>query len=99
MVDRVAASQARTPLTSDGPKGRSESHAERRPASARALRVRIAEHKSLADEARVVVERGAVEKPQALRVDEHLRSVGTVEDMIARSGLGFPRERIAQPGA
>jgi hypothetical protein len=58
----------------------------------------VREREPFADEARVVIERGAVEEPVAFRIDEHLRAFGAVEHVVALPGFGFPRERIAQPG-
>ena len=55
--------------------------------------MRIVEDEALADEAHVVIERGAVEKLQAARIDEYLRTVGAVEDLVAvlRRRLPFRR--------
>src|SRR3712207_3333295 len=72
--------------------------AERRAAAARGLGVRVVEDESLADEARVVVERRAVQKPVAARVDIHLGAVGSLEDVVAVARSGFPGERIAESG-
>src|SRR4029450_12190868 len=68
-------------------------------AAARRLRVRVAEHETLADQIRVVVEHRAVEIQQALLVDVNLRAVRPFEYLVAETRLLLPRERVAQPRA
>ena len=61
------------------------------PASARALRVRVVEDEAAADQARVVVERGAVDEPVALRIDEDFRAVRRPRTRGRRRGASLPR--------
>src|SRR5690349_11547258 len=72
--------------------------AEGRPASARRLCVRVVEDEPLTDQARVVVARRAVEKPEAARVDVDARAFGAVEHVVAVARRGLPRERVAEAG-
>src|SRR5579872_2740720 len=73
-------------------------HAERRSAAAAALGVRVVEDETLADEARVVIERRPVEVREALRIHVDARALGAVEHVIAVTRARFPGERIAEPG-
>ena len=60
--------------------------------------MRIAEYKTLADQAGVVIERGSVQEAMALRIDEHPGALGAIEHEIAVARGGFPGEGVAQPG-
>src|SRR3954464_12122056 len=73
--------------------------AEGAAAAARRLRVRVAEHKALRYQVRVVVEHRPVQEQQALLVDEDLGAVRPFEHFVAEPLLLLPRERIAQPRA
>src|SRR5580704_5133995 len=79
--------------------GSPRSGAKRAAAAAGRLRVRVIEHEALADQARVVVEDGAVQVQQALLVDEDLRAVRPFEDLVADAGLLLPGEGVAQARA
>jgi hypothetical protein len=57
------------------------------------------EDESLSQQRGVIVERGAVEKQQALLIDENLRALGPLEYLVAEPRLLVPRERIAETGA
>src|SRR4026209_2534230 len=70
--------------------------AETRPAPARALGVRVVEDEALADQARVVVECGPVDEPEAPGVDEYLRAVRTLEYVIAVPGGSLPGEHVTE---
>src|SRR5215467_9348877 len=72
---------------------------ERAAAAAGGLGVRVVEDESLADEIRVVVQHGTVQKQQAFPVDEDLRTFRTFEDFVAGSRCPLPRERVAQARA
>src|ERR1700730_4654502 len=78
---------------------RSTSGAKRAAAAAGRFRVRVVEDEPLADQARVVVEDGAVQVQQALLVDEDLRAVRPFEDLVAQAGLLLPGEGVAQTRA
>src|SRR5262249_46429469 len=71
---------------------------ERAATPAGALRVRVIEDESAADETRVVIEDGAVQIQQALLVDKNLRAIGTFKDFIAKAGFALPRKRVTQAG-
>src|SRR2546427_9338395 len=75
------------------------SGAERAPAAAGGLGVRIVEHEPLADQIRVVVEHCSVEKQQALAIDEDLRALRPFEHLVADTRLLLPREGVAQTRA
>ena len=73
-------------------------HTETRSASTRRFRIRVVEDEPAADERRVVVECGALNELITLRVDEHLRALGTFENVVAFARRSLPRERVAQTG-
>src|SRR5262245_21826491 len=75
------------------------SGAERTPAAARGLRVRVVEDEPFADQARVVVEHGAVQIQQALLVDVQLRAFRSLEHFVAEARLLLPREGVAEARA
>src|SRR6185369_5228689 len=66
-------------------------------APARRLRIGVVEHEAFRDEVRVVVEHRAVEKQQALLVDEDLGAFRPLEYFVPQTRLPLPRERVAQP--
>src|SRR5215831_675371 len=72
---------------------------ERAAATAGGLGVRVVEDESLADEIRVVVQHGTVQKQQAFPVDEDLRAFRPLEDLVAGPRCPLPRERVAQARA
>ena len=61
--------------------------------------MRILEDESLAQQARVVIERRAVEQPKAARIDEDFRAVRTDVDLIGRPGIRIPRKRVFEARA
>src|SRR5258706_568166 len=73
--------------------------AEGTAAAAGRLRIRVVEHEALRKKCGVVVQRRAVEEQQALPVDEDLRAVRPLEDLVAQPRLAVPRERVAETGA
>src|SRR5258708_31963566 len=72
---------------------------ERAAAAAGRFGVRVVEDEPFADQVRVVVEHGAVQKEQALFVDVNLRAGRPLELFISQPRLPLPGKRIAQPGA
>src|SRR5262249_13626003 len=69
------------------------------PTPARRFRIRVVEDEPAADEGGVVIERRSLNELIALRVDKHLRAFSALEDVIAVSRRGLPRERVAQTRA
>src|SRR5690349_11714744 len=88
--DRSERRTERRPRTTGRPAAepkRKNSSAERAAAAAGRLRVRVVEDETLADQTGVVVQHRAVQKEQALLVDEDLRPVGAFEHLVAEPRL------------
>src|SRR5262249_35101859 len=64
-----------------------------------ALGIRVVEHEPFAQQRRVVIERGAVQKQIAFAVDKDLRAFRTLEDLVAEPRLTLPGECVAEAGA
>src|SRR4051794_12442076 len=73
------------------------SDTKRRSTTAGPFGVRVVEHKALAHETSVVVERGSVDVLEALGIDKHFRTVWSLEDVIGRLRGGLPGKHVAQP--
>src|SRR5829696_7058299 len=73
--------------------------AKTRPTPTRTLGVRIIEDEPLADEARVVIERRPIDEPDALGIDEHLRSFRPFEHVVTVLGGRLPGKHVTQARA
>src|SRR5262245_41280454 len=73
------------------------SYRKRRAAPAAGLGVGVVEDESLAHQARVVVERRAIDESIALGIDEEPRSFWPVEHTVPFARTRLPGERIAEP--
>src|SRR4029453_17224918 len=63
------------------------------------LGVRVVEEEPLADQARVIVERRAVDESVALLVYKNPGVLGALDDVIAFLRSRLPGKHVAQPGA